>query len=85
MTFQRLFQRLLSLMITMNPNNGNETNSDIFRWDIFKFDTISFFNRKILTYFNESIFQFHCKSERKQVKSNEIKQYMCKSDSIFPH
>ena len=31
------------------------------------------------------IFQFHCKSEQKQVKWNEIKRDMCKSDSIFPY
>ena len=31
------------------------------------------------------IFQFHCKSEHKQVKWNEIKQGMSKSDSIFPY
>ena len=26
---------------------------DIFPWDIFKSDTISFFNKKILKYFND--------------------------------
>ena len=31
------------------------------------------------------IFQFHCKSEHKQVKWNEIEQGMCKSDSTFPY
>ena len=31
------------------------------------------------------IFQFHCKSEHKQVKRNEIKQDMRKSDSTFPY
>ena len=31
------------------------------------------------------IFQFHCKSKHKQVKSNKIKQDMYKSDSIFPY
>ena len=31
------------------------------------------------------IFQFHCKRDHKQVKLNEIKQDMCKSDSIFPY
>ena len=30
-------------MAKVNPNNGNETKSDIFPRDIFKFDTISFF------------------------------------------
>ena len=27
-------------MTKMNPNNGNETKSDIFSWDIFKSDII---------------------------------------------
>ena len=27
-------------MTEVNPNNGNETKSDIFSWDIFKSDTI---------------------------------------------
>ena len=30
-------------------------------------------------------FQFNCKSEHKQVKWNEIKEDMCKSDSVFPY
>ena len=30
-----------------------------------------------------SIFQHDCKCEPKEVKWNNIKQYMCKSDSIF--
>ena len=29
-------------MTKVNPNNGTETKSDIFQWDIFKSDTISF-------------------------------------------
>ena len=29
-------------------------------------------------------FQFHCKTERKQVKRNKIKSDMCKSDGVFP-
>ena len=33
-------------MIKVNPNNGNETESDIFLWDIFKSDIISFFIKK---------------------------------------
>ena len=36
----------------MNPNNGNETKSDIFPWDIFKSDII-FIGRKILKYLND--------------------------------
>ena len=30
-------------MTKVNPNNGNETKSDIFPWDILKSDNISFF------------------------------------------
>ena len=30
-------------MTKVKPNNGNETKSDIFPWNIFKPDTISFF------------------------------------------
>ena len=36
----------------MNPNNGNETKSDIFPRDIFKSDII-FIGRKILKYLND--------------------------------
>ena len=32
-----------------------------------------------------AIFQFHCISEHKQVKGNEIKGDMCKSDSTLPY
>ena len=31
------------------------------------------------------IIQFHCKNEPKQLKWNEIKEDMCKSDSTFPY
>ena len=34
-------------MTKVNSSNGNETKSDIFPWDIFKFDTISAFIKKI--------------------------------------
>ena len=33
-------------MTKVNPNNGNEIKSDIFPWDIFKADAISFFIKK---------------------------------------
>ena len=33
-------------MTKVNPNNGNETKSDIFPWDILKSGTISFFIKK---------------------------------------
>ena len=39
-------------MTKVNPNNGNETKSDIFPWDIFKSDIIPFLS-KILNYFND--------------------------------
>ena len=39
-------------MTKVNPNSGNETKSDIFTWDIFKSDSISFFIKKTLKYFN---------------------------------
>ena len=34
-------------MTTVNPNNGNETRSDIFPGDIFKFETIYFLSKNI--------------------------------------
>ena len=33
-------------MTKVKPNNANETKSDIFSWDTFKSDTISFFIKK---------------------------------------
>ena len=39
-------------MTKVNPNNGNETKSDIFPWDIFKSDVTSSFCQKILKQFN---------------------------------
>ena len=40
--------KFLNFMTQVNPNNGNETKSDIFPWDIFKSDII-LIGRKILT------------------------------------
>ena len=40
-------------MTKVNPHNGNERKSEIFPWDIFKSDAISFFYQKILKYFND--------------------------------
>ena len=34
-------------MTKVNPNNGNEKKSDIFPWDIFKSDTVSFLSKNI--------------------------------------
>ena len=36
----------LSFMIQVNRNNGNETKSGIFSWDILKSDIIYFFIKK---------------------------------------
>ena len=33
-------------MTKVNPKNGNETKSDIFAWNIFKSDAMSFFINK---------------------------------------
>ena len=58
-------------MTKVNSNNGNETKSDISPWDIFKSDIIILHwseNTKILMTFIIGTFQFHCKSEHKQVK-----------------
>ena len=38
-------------MTKVNQHNGNETKSDIFPWDIFKYNNISFYE-KLLKYFN---------------------------------
>ena len=45
-------QKFISFMTKVKPSNGNETKSDIFSWDIFKSNTISFY-QKILKYFND--------------------------------
>ena len=42
-----LKSKFLTFMTKKNPNNGNETKPDIFPWDTFKFDTISFFVKNI--------------------------------------
>ena len=58
-------------MTKVNLNNGNETKSDIFLWDVFKSDNISFLLKKcysISMTFKIGIFQFYELSERKQWK-----------------
>ena len=44
-------------MTKVNPNNGNETKSDIFPWEIFKSGVISFSSKNI------KVFQFLSKSK----------------------
>ena len=41
-------------MTKVNQNDGNETKSDIFPWNILRPETIFFFIKKILKHFNES-------------------------------
>ena len=65
-----------SFMTRVNPNNGNETKSDIFSWDIFKSGIIIHLSQNISMGFIIGIFQFNCKSEQKKVKLNKMKQYM---------
>ena len=50
-------------MANVNPNNGNKTHSDILLWDTFKSDTIFHWSLTFII----GIFQFHCRSEHKQV------------------
>ena len=74
-------------MTKVNPSNGNETKSDIFH-GTYSHLTSFFIGPKILKYFNViviGIFQFHCKSEHKQVKNNKIKRNMCKSGGTSPY
>ena len=40
-------------MTKVNPNNRNETNSDIYPWDILKSGAIYYFGQEILKYFND--------------------------------
>ena len=40
-------------MAKVKRSNGNETKSDIFLCDIFKFDTPSIYIKKILKYFDD--------------------------------
>ena len=65
-------------MTEVNPNNDNETNSDIFLghieiWDHFLL-VAKYVNFSMT--FIISIFQFYCKSEDKEVKSNGTNENM---------
>ena len=40
-------------MTKLDQKNGNETKSDNFPWDMFKSETVSFFDRKTLKHFND--------------------------------
>ena len=76
---------------TKNKNKKNkktkQNKKKIRQFPIYSNLTIFFIDSKLLKYsyhFKIAIFQFHSKSEHKQVKSNKIKQDTCKSNSIFP-
>ena len=60
-------------MTKVNPSNGNETKSDIFQWDIFKYNHISFY-RKILKYFNYFQNQNFSVLWLKETQAMEMKQ-----------
>ena len=65
-------------MTKVNLNNGNETKSDIFPWDIFKSDIISFYIKKYSSTsmtFKIDISQFYDYSEPKQWKWNKIRHF----------
>ena len=61
----------LNFMTKMNPNNGNETKSDIFPRDIFKSDIV-FIGRKILKYFNEFYYWHFSISLQKWAQSSKV-------------
>ena len=76
--------KFLRFMTKVNPNNGSETNSYFFPWDIFKSKSVAKYEN-ISLIFVIGIFQFNCKSEHKQVKRNKIKRNMSKLGVIFPY
>ena len=42
--------KFFSFMTAVNPNNGNETKSDIISWDLFKFDIIFHWSQNTETF-----------------------------------
>ena len=66
--FNDFQNQIFSFITKVNPNNRNETKSDIYP-ETYSSLTSFFTGRKILSMlFITSIFLFHCKSEQKQVK-----------------
>ena len=59
-------------MTKVNPNNRNETKSDILPWVILKSDII-FIDRKTLKYFNDFYNWHFSVSLQKSVQSNKMK------------
>ena len=75
--------KFLNIMAKVNPNNGNETKSDIFLRDIFKSDIV-FIGHKILKYFND-FYNWHFSiSSQKWAQSSKIKSHgTCANLTVF--
>ena len=74
-------------MTKVNLNNGNETKWEIFPWDIFKPDSISFFYIKAFEWLSKSEFlSFMTKvypNDGNETKSDIFPRDIFKSDIIF--
>ena len=77
-------------MTKVSLSNGNETKSDIFPWNIFKSDGISFLSKhiKVFQWLSKSKF-FNCMTKVNPNNGNEIKpdifpmDVLSRSDTIF--
>ena len=49
-TSMTLKLKFFSFMTAANPNNGNETKSDIISWDLFKFDIVFHWSQNTETF-----------------------------------
>ena len=49
------------------------------------FSLVARYLHTLMPFIFDIFFQIHCKSEHKQVTWNRTKQYICKSNSIFPY
>ena len=61
-------------MTKENLNNRNETKPDIVSWNIFKFDAIQFFLKKLLKYSNDFYNQNFSVLWEKWAQTMELKQ-----------
>ena len=78
----------LSFMTKVNPSNGNESKSDIFPWDIFKSDSMSFLSKNIKVFqwlFKIEFSQFYDQSEPKQRKWIKIRHLPMGHIQIWLH
>ena len=73
----------------VNQNNGNETKLDIFPWDIFKSETISFLSKNIKVFQRLSkskflSFTINVKpNNRNETKSDMFQRDMCQSVIMY--